>query len=335
MAEGLWSIMGPSLATGALSSVANFATMAYQNKFNAEQAQVARDWNLEVDNSKYQRAVTDMRKAGVNPALMMSKGPISTQAASNISAQGASPAYTNLSAIASLAQSISAAKLNASQARNLDEDSNLKRSKANYYDELGDKVSQETLMLITDNKYRDQFNQLEIQGKKNANAISEKQIKEIEEKINNLIADTAKKIAEAKTEEEKANLCKVEAILKGAQAYQIAALVPFQQESMSSQSVSQRAVGKVHLVEAAFKQGLIDAGAIEAQVRQLNASASKQEIDAIVQETLHTLGYEGAQVSNTQSQTFKNYSGAVADVINGLASSVGTVIGSFVKFAAL
>ena len=327
--------MLPAAGTGLISTLSNWAIMDAQNKFNAQQAQIARDWNLEQDNTKYQRAVVDMQKAGVNPALMMSKGPISTQAATNISAQGATPAYMNMSAIASMAQSISQAKLNEAQKRNLDEDSNLKRSQANYYDDLGDKVTQETLMLITDNKYRDQFNQLEIEGKKNANAISEKQIKEVEEKINNLIADTAKKIAEAKTEEEKANLYAQEAILKGAQAYQIFALVPFQQELMSSQSFAQRAVGKVHLVEAAFKQGLIDAGAIEAQVRQLNASASKQEIDAIVQQTLHTLGYEGAQVSNTQSQTFKNYSGAVADVINGLASSVGSVVGAFVKFAAL
>lgn len=327
--------MLPAVGTGIVSTLSNYAIMQAQNKFNAEQAQIARDWNLEQDNTKYQRAVVDMQKAGVNPALMMSKGPISTQAATNVAAQGATPAYMNMNAVASLAQSISQAKLNDAQRRNLDTASDLNEKQARYYDELGDKVSVEALILNTDAKYREEFNRLEIEGKKIANSIGGEQLKKVGEEINVLKADYAKKIAETKTEEEKAKVQAQEAILKGAQAYQIVALLPFQQDVMSSQSFAQRAVGKVHLVEAAFKQGLIDAGAIEAQVRQLNANASEAEIKAITQETLHNLGYEGAQVSNTQSQTFKNYAGAVADVINGLADSVGSVIGAFVKFAGI
>lgn len=34
----------------------------------------AQDWNLELDNTKYQRGMTDMRKAGLNPILMSSGG---------------------------------------------------------------------------------------------------------------------------------------------------------------------------------------------------------------------------------------------------------------------
>lgn len=49
---------------------------------NAQEAQKARDWNLEMDNTKYQRQVTDMQKAGINPALAMNGG-VSTQATSN------------------------------------------------------------------------------------------------------------------------------------------------------------------------------------------------------------------------------------------------------------
>lgn len=327
--------MLPSIGAGAVSTLSNLAIMQAQNKFNAEQAQIARDWNLEQDNTKYQRAVVDMQKAGVNPALMMSKGPISTQAATNIAAQGATPAYMNMNAVASLAQSISQAKLNDAQRRNLDTDSDLKESQANYYNNLGDKVSVEALLLKNDLQYRDEFNQLEIEGKKISNAIGVEQLKKVGEEINNLIADTNKKIAESKTEEERQKLIAQDAILKGAQVYQIISLVPFQQDLMSSQSFVQKAVGKVHLVEAAYKQGLIDAGAIEAEVRRLNADASEKEIKAITQETLHNLGYEATQVSNTQSQTFKNYASAVADVINGLADSVGSIVGAFVKFAAI
>ena len=148
----------------------------------------------------------------------------------------------------------------------------------------------------------------------------------MDEKINNLIADTAKKIAEAKTEEEKQKLIAQEAVLKKAEAYKIYALVPFRQKLMESQSFAERAVGKLHLVEAAFKQGLIDEGAIEAQVRQLNANASEAEIRAITQETLHNLGYEGAQVDNIKSQTANNNTRAAANVIDAIANVIDAAI---------
>lgn len=45
-----------------------------QNDFNAQQAQIARDWSAQMDNTKYQRSVADMQAAGVNPALAMSNG---------------------------------------------------------------------------------------------------------------------------------------------------------------------------------------------------------------------------------------------------------------------
>ncbi len=317
--------MLPSIGAGAVSTLSNLAIMAAQNKFNAEQAQIARDWNLEQDNTKYQRTVTDMQKAGINPALAM-KGGISTQATSNIAAQGATPAYMNMSAIASLAQSISQAKLNYAQERNLNEDSNLKAKQARYYDEMGDKAAVETVLLNIDAKYRDEQKQLEIEGQRLSNSISGEQLKKIGEEINNFKASTQKMLEEAKTEEEKQRLYIQDAILKKAQAHQIYALLPFHQNLMSAQSFAQKAAGKVHLVEAAFRQGLIDAGMVEAQVRQLNASASESEIKAIVQETLHSLNFEQKQVSNTQSQTVGNYTRAVADVVNSLAHLIDSAI---------
>lgn len=57
-----------------------------QNAFNAEQAQINRDYQTEMSNTSYQRAVTDMQAAGVNPALSMSNGGASTPTGSN--AQG-------------------------------------------------------------------------------------------------------------------------------------------------------------------------------------------------------------------------------------------------------
>lgn len=79
-----------SMATGLLGShlqksiINDKMSGAEREAFNlnAQEAQKARDWNLQMDNSKYQRQVTDMQKAGINPALAMNGG-VTTQATSN------------------------------------------------------------------------------------------------------------------------------------------------------------------------------------------------------------------------------------------------------------
>lgn len=78
--------------------------MREQNTFNAEQAQVSRDWNMEADSTKYQRQVADMQKAGVNPALAMNGG-VTTQATSNATASSSNgiPGGLDLSSVMQMA----------------------------------------------------------------------------------------------------------------------------------------------------------------------------------------------------------------------------------------
>lgn len=48
--------------------------MQYANKFNAEEAQKQRDFEERLANTSYQRAVADMKKAGINPIMLMGNG---------------------------------------------------------------------------------------------------------------------------------------------------------------------------------------------------------------------------------------------------------------------
>lgn len=49
-----------------------------QAKFNAEQAQIQRDWQTNMANTQYQRAISDMSAAGLNPILAVTGGGVGT-----------------------------------------------------------------------------------------------------------------------------------------------------------------------------------------------------------------------------------------------------------------
>ena len=143
--------LGIPLLGTAINAGINFGMMNYQNKFNAREAEKAREWNAEMDNTKYQRQVVDMQKAGINPALAMNGG-VTTQATSNATAQGVTPPYMNLANMANMVQALSQARLNNAEARNLDTDTDKKQKEAAYYSTLNDKEVQLIESIKIDNK---------------------------------------------------------------------------------------------------------------------------------------------------------------------------------------
>ena len=104
MAVGL---LGSKLQKGLVN---NRMSGAEREAFNlsAQEAQKARDWNLQMDNTKYQRQVADMQSAGINPALAMSGG-VSTQATSNATGN-ASTQYAPMMSVVDMATTAAALK---------------------------------------------------------------------------------------------------------------------------------------------------------------------------------------------------------------------------------
>lgn len=56
----------------------NEAMWQKQANFNAEQAEIQRNWQERMANTQYQRAVSDMEKAGLNPILAVTGGGVGT-----------------------------------------------------------------------------------------------------------------------------------------------------------------------------------------------------------------------------------------------------------------
>lgn len=125
--KGVGNIVG-DLGIPIISSVASMATNILGSKFqrdlvndkmsgaemqafnlNAQEAQKARDWNAEQDNTKYQRQVADMQAAGVNPALAMNGG-VSTQAGSNAMANASTIATSPMNSVTDFATQIATLK---------------------------------------------------------------------------------------------------------------------------------------------------------------------------------------------------------------------------------
>lgn len=80
--------------------------MSLNNAFSAEQAEIARRHNIYMADTAYQRAVKDMRRAGLNPYLAYSSGgaPMSSSPSPSSSSAGSPPSDRVVETLATSAE---------------------------------------------------------------------------------------------------------------------------------------------------------------------------------------------------------------------------------------
>lgn len=119
--------MWQALLGQGISDTVNLAADFFQNKENADHAEDNRDFQAGMSNTAYQRAMTDMKAAGLNPILAYRTGGASTPSGTSVQMQ-------NLHRVDNLANTLATAqqmKVQKAQMHKVSEEARLLTEKVN------------------------------------------------------------------------------------------------------------------------------------------------------------------------------------------------------------
>lgn len=271
------------------------------NQFNAEQAEIQRNWEMNMSNTAYQRQVNDLQAAGINPIMAASNGvslPTSAAAAS-VSPSAATFQLSQLLDLYRMKEMLPLEKAAIkAQIRNTEAQAN----KTDVDTESG-KISL---------RYQDRNMQLEQEGKALANKLSAKDIEVREASIRKAEQEIKESIARTESEKEKPALYIAQRALFNANARRITELLPYEKAVDEARAGAERANAELALVQAAWQKGLIDRGMIEIAVEEAGYKRDSAEYNSAIDRVR-------SQISGDTPLDSKEDAGsAVGNLIKGL-----------------
>lgn len=242
------------------------------NAFTAEREDLAWARQMEASNSQYQRAVNDMRAAGLNPILAAGAGT-STPSASVAGSVSPSAASLGLPALLEFLRMSKLLPLEVERAK-----VDIDKAKADTRKVNADSKAQETL-----NSYLDESERLRLQGVRSANRLTEEQRRNMSQSIRESKQRIKKLIAETKNEEDRNELIIAEVALNNANTRRIYELLPFEKSLSSAQTSAAKASAASQFAQAAWQNGLIDNGMISLAVEKAGFERDSAEYNSAVE----------------------------------------------------
>lgn len=240
------------------------------NAWTAEREDIAWNRQLQASNTAYQRQVEDLKSAGLNPMLATGNG-VSLPSASTSGSVSPSSSGSLVGDIIQLMQLRGQLALMRSEKE-------LNEANAGKANADAAKAVSETKGLDIINNYRAESEELRLQGLGLTNQLTAETRNKVIKEVDLIVENIRKTANEADTEVERKAALVASRLLSEAQAWQVVQLMPYQKALMSAQSEAARSAALLSAADAAYKNGLIDSGYIEAQLRSLDASATNTEI---------------------------------------------------------
>lgn len=284
--------------------------IAGQTGSGLTQAQIAQnEYQTEMANTQYQRGVEDMKKAGLNPALMYGQGASPAPSPSGASVGEPNFDFGQLVSALMLPKQIEELKsridLTRAEAENKRADTQIKEVDA----------QQRLFNLEFDKELRE----ITKRGRIASTEIQEGQAKYIYKNLDKLDKEIDLLVKQAATEEERKILTMMQARLADANARQIIELLPYEKAFKAAATQHERAAASAAFVHAAYEQGMIDSGYIDTLCREAAGRAATAEQQAIA------LEYSNAIKSGNISEFINKYQREDANIGDNLFGALSLV----------